>query len=380
MNRSIIDFTDLYRILNEYFVIDKIFDLCNYDSQMELLYLELQKLKKSSYEKNYRFVFLLYETQYYISPNVPGLTLLNLHHILTKLDIPTYFCLIVSCYDLKNELKIISAGSTDIVIDSVQSFMFMEVPKDFDIKLNFDKIYKKYLCLNRASRFHRHFLVALLNLRNLLDKGLVSYLNTKSVTNLDNNCSKVNDGRIKILTTVPFSRINESINISPHYYNIVDNWYQKNKEFLNFDNDLKNFLTYTSNFYQEAFVHLVTNTAYEYPTMFISEKVFKPILNKRPFIYVGQPGLLSFLKESGFKTFSDFWDESYDETTDPTERMIKIVDIVDNICNLTDLEIVDLANSMSATLEFNFNHYITTFNVLEINKLNTFCKNNLCSR
>jgi hypothetical protein len=48
----------------------------------------------------------------------------------------------------------------------------------------------------------------------------------------------------------------------------------------------------------------------------LTEKVFKPIINFQPFLFVAFPGALQLLKELGFKTFDGFIDESYDNETD----------------------------------------------------------------
>ncbi|MDP9011777.1 MAG: hypothetical protein M3O41_03785 [Pseudomonadota bacterium] len=52
----------------------------------------------------------------------------------------------------------------------------------------------------------------------------------------------------------------------------------------------------------------------------ITEKTFKPLINFHPFVLFGDPGALALIRDLGFKTFSPFIDERYDEELDPHRR------------------------------------------------------------
>lgn len=67
---------------------------------------------------------------------------------------------------------------------------------------------------------------------------------------------------------------------------------------------------------------------------FITEKTFKPIAHKHPFIVYGQAGTLQYLRDLGFETFNNMFDETYDNLTDPVERELKLIDIVKNYNNI----------------------------------------------
>jgi hypothetical protein len=60
----------------------------------------------------------------------------------------------------------------------------------------------------------------------------------------------------------------------------------------------------------------------------LTEKTFKPIAMGMPFVIVGTQGSLRYLRSYGFKTFGDLWDESYDDKSDYTTRIDKLVDII----------------------------------------------------
>ena len=61
---------------------------------------------------------------------------------------------------------------------------------------------------------------------------------------------------------------------------------------------------------------MVTETVYRGKKNHLTEKTFKPIVMQQPFIIQSCKGSLEYLRRYGFKTFADFWDESYDEADD----------------------------------------------------------------
>jgi len=91
-------------------------------------------------------------------------------------------------------------------------------------------------------------------------------------------------------------------------------------------------------------------------TPFISEKTYRPISNLQPFIMVGNYHSLRYLKEFGFKTFSPFIDESYDDETDYTIRMQKIYSEIEKLNNMPINEIHDWYYSITDILLHNQKH------------------------
>jgi hypothetical protein len=75
--------------------------------------------------------------------------------------------------------------------------------------------------------------------------------------------------------------------------------------------------------YDETCFSIVAETAVELPeqSMFITEKTFKPIAFRHPFLIFGLPFTLKYLREQGFETFENLFDESYDSLTDEVLRL-----------------------------------------------------------
>lgn len=83
---------------------------------------------------------------------------------------------------------------------------------------------------------------------------------------------------------------------------------------------------------------------------FTSEKVFKPIACYHPFIVLGGRGELDILKRRGYRTFSKWFDESYDTLPD-TQRMDAIIEVLKYIDSIKDK--VSWFESMRPVLEHN---------------------------
>ena len=69
----------------------------------------------------------------------------------------------------------------------------------------------------------------------------------------------------------------------------------------------------------------------------------------------------------GFKTFDNFWDESYDTEIDDIARFNKIVNIVEQISNWSSEEKIKFSHSVKEILEYNLNQ-LNTMSNKEIDK------------
>ena len=120
-------------------------------------------------------------------------------------------------------------------------------------------------------------------------------------------------------------------------------------------------------------IHIIGETRFEEPGIFFSEKTMKAIMNKKPFILVGQPGSCKKLKEIGFDTFNPHIDESYDSIPDYQNRMLAITQEISRLNNLSDSEFYGRVSQMNHICEHNFNH-IKNFDQKAIN-LDALAKN-----
>lgn len=66
--------------------------------------------------------------------------------------------------------------------------------------------------------------------------------------------------------------------------------------------------------------------------LFITEKTFKPIAHRHPFMVWGTPGTMAYLKTQGFETFDHIFDEYYDVCHNVDIRLDNIVKNVETFC------------------------------------------------
>jgi len=121
--------------------------------------------------------------------------------------------------------------------------------------------------------------------------------------------------------------------------------------------------------YQTAYFHIIneTDTWYDPNYLFITEKTYNCINSRTPFIIVGQPYTLKHLRDLGFKTFNDCWDESYDEELYTDKRVDMICDLIDFI----EVKHLLLFQEVQDVLEYNYNH-LRSFDFSLESKLSTF--------
>ena len=114
-------------------------------------------------------------------------------------------------------------------------------------------------------------------------------------------------------------------------------------------------------FYADSFCDIVTETKYDQTLGNISEKTFKPIGYLKPFILVAPPRCLEYLRTMGYKTFSDYWDESYDLEPNSHKRLIKIFKLIETINEKSIDELKQLYNDMLPVLTHNYNLSVEQF-------------------
>jgi len=98
---------------------------------------------------------------------------------------------------------------------------------------------------------------------------------------------------------------------------------------------------------------VITETRFSQPTTTVSEKTLSAVAKHRPFILVAPPCALEYLKSFGFKTFSGYWDESYDQETNHEHRLLKIFKVIDSIDNLPMSKLKSMLDDMKPILEHN---------------------------
>lgn len=120
--------------------------------------------------------------------------------------------------------------------------------------------------------------------------------------------------------------------------------------------------------YDTSLVNIITETYFFNKTIHITEKTYKPIAFMQPFILVGAAGSLQHVKDMGFKTFGEFWDESYDKETDDKLRFKMITEVLELIANWPENVKIDFTYVVKDIVDYNVRH-LNTMKDVEIDNL-----------
>lgn len=220
---------------------------------------------------------------------------------------------------------------------------------------------KLFLSYNRnASRIHRLYLAAEVIRRNLLDRAFFSlYLGGVNPDELSNIAGELDYHWIHIHHYIPKScdRIRQTLDDNIGLFPLRLNLSTAEQQPFHIDNDL--------HYYNNSYFSVVTETKFfadvdgVYDTQLdchlFSEKTYKPILGKHPFIFMGMSGSLHVLRDSGYKTFHPFIDETYDTVENDEARLEAILDEIERLSNFTDKQWLEWQQNVQSIVEHNFN-------------------------
>jgi len=248
------------------------------------------------------------------------------------------------CIFIDNVLDTRFKDSTDYYFNILSFYQYILYYKKgiLDIFHNSKLFYrsKYFLTLNNSLKKSRLELYNFLDKNKLMDKGFCSFLGGGGMGN--------------------FPR---KMNIDFDRCLIDDNYGISSPEAINFP------------FYFNSYFNIVTEATFrDGHEVGFSEKIWKPIIGLQPFFLVGDRQSLAVLKKFGFKTFSNWVDESYDELNFD-ERIGVIFNECKRMSNLDLSEINDWYWEMEDIFLYNFNHFekFVEFQIENLEKV--LCKN-----
>jgi hypothetical protein len=84
--------------------------------------------------------------------------------------------------------------------------------------------------------------------------------------------------------------------------------------------------------YIDTYFSVVTETVFEYPYSFRTEKIWKPIVMAHPWIAVANTGYYRDMQNFGYRTFGHLIDESFDNIENNQARIERIAAVIENLC------------------------------------------------
>jgi len=214
-----------------------------------------------------------------------------------------------------------------------------------------NKIEKLFLTYNKKTKNYRIFLLDKLIKNNLINNSIYSFYEPE-----DDSFT----WQLESLNNLLSSKQKTPIT-SDTFYEIVKKYSKtiENKDIESFNGDYHGQFIQIDD-YKKTFLSLVSESNVGNNTIYFSEKTFKPIIAKHPFILLSSPNSLKKLKELGYKTFDKWWDESYDEANDYVDRIDKIINVLSQLSKKSLADLEKMKEEIQETVDFNLNHYLKT--------------------
>lgn len=264
-----------------------------------------------------------------------------------------------STFDTYNDC-VVERGWKDLllIVDNTwETIVANKITDDYVVFDSSPKVKNKLLLFfNGESRPDRGVMIANFLKDKLIDRSYVSaYHNVDLYNNLwftkNGNKATENDTGLtsellqilndnKHLFPIEVSRTNYGTPDTNSYHPLDDAAYYNDSYFS---------LIHETIFYKESF-----NGFGHIPTLFLTEKTYKTIAAKHPFIIAQRPGILSALHSEGYKTFSPYIDETYDTIDNDRDRLNAIYNEVLRLSYYTDEEWLEFQHNVKDIVDHNY--------------------------
>lgn len=222
------------------------------------------------------------------------------------------------------------------------------------IRRSFDSSSHHFLCLSRRDSISRRFTNYLLHKNKVFSKGLVSHLRIEE------------NGMVK--DTFDHKTEFDMLRSRDCFDPLAFIRYGYLRHELDGPQEDKKLATSVYSRYDRLIDKCCFDLVVETDPMtnfFVTEKTFKPLISGTPFLIIGPPYHLMYLKKLGFKTYSDIFDESYDEIPIYYDRVNAVFKNVKRLCDMSLKDCKKLMKSVAHIAEHNQNVFFSiswTFN------------------
>ena len=355
------------KVITETAKYDKVFLIHWDDSEYQNnLYDQINQISKdTTHTQKIAILLGRQEPMYYVPTAQLPLQIINLMQCLKQnslfaLDLffTDWMC---DCYDGTFVNFVEQNGHRCHVID----LNFPVAPFDIGLQQSTDpqinKISYNISHANMAFRMHRELFSKFL-IKNELHKSQVVAINDKKSKLFAKNCIGDGNDVDNLMITHPLLYRDEW----PYSQGLKDLWRDVPLVLHRHDSITKPEPDNESNhdstdkpFILTAGVNIVSETVFDYPKKFITEKTMQAILNNRPFVIIGPSGTLEYLRSKGLKTFDHIFDESYDLIQDPNQRLEAIMNLVKKISAYPISDIKQMVSKATDVILHNHDKIVT---------------------
>lgn len=267
------------------------------------------------------------------------------HGLYTKQQFPGFFLAVQSFLAQHRSVYIVIPQKAPVNPAFVHRHLhFIEIPEFYGIYHRiFSNYYqnsqptprleKKFTMLNKRLRPSRLYSFSKCIEHNILNKGIVTLL-AHGIGNKNKFDQSILNHHLELIKSTQSHKIsqqtlNQVKELVPYcnspYAEITD-------DFMSTGGWLPD-----KRLFSNSFVDVLHETHDDLPAghQIFTEKTMRSLYLGRPFLLVGSAGSLQELHKLGFKTFSDFWDESYDYDPGLFSRQDLIFEQLIEICTCT---------------------------------------------
>jgi len=225
------------------------------------------------------------------------------------------------------------------------------VQKPWPITLHKGPYEKTYVCFNRRWRPHRPCLVGLLSARGCLDDGFVSLGKADDPRQWSTEIDHL------LWFLAQYSPAHQAFENHRTQLENMPDLYLDTQDLVT---NRAEFELDTAYYYENSMISLVNETNYyvgheAYEDMiFLSEKFFKPVLMRHPFLIVSTPGIYRAIHALGYQTFPEFIPEDFDRETNDARRMWRICDIVQDMTTWNEQKVNQFIEYAAPICEHNW--------------------------
>jgi len=189
----------------------------------------------------------------------------------------------------------------------------------------------KFLFLNGRTRPHRKYLYERFRQLGILEQSLWTMLESRPSIS---RCFRIDDNNVNLMATTSELRWLPKEYEVEQYQNAQITPGPANRAFIKQElfNHTWGEIYLKPEPYIDTYFSLVTETVFEQPWPFRTEKIAKPLMIGHPFIVATTPGYYRDLHRLGFRTFGHVIDESFDQIEHHQDRMDRIITIVQDLC------------------------------------------------
>jgi hypothetical protein len=207
----------------------------------------------------------------------------------------------------------------------------LEISRSNEIFSKTNKPYK-FLFLNGRQRHHRKYLLEKFKWDGILDQSLWTNLDAREVTFYPFVLPPEVGINNRELTAFQVKQLPIKYEVPRYQQNLTNTEQDQYTKKPLFNNDWGE-IYLSAEPYIDTYFSVVTETVFEYPYSFRTEKTWKPVAMGHPCIFASNYGYYRDFHNLGFRTWGQLIDETFDMIENVQDRILRISEVVKDLCN-----------------------------------------------